>query len=335
MASWTIYKDLYVPDSTVGDAGGHLKDDLMDLADRAPFISTSNPTTSDDSADGFVAGSLWLNTSTQTTWMCTSASAGAAKWRSLFKRTDNALVLAPTAAVGGSDYRALQEGLSTSVGGPGAHAEGNFGNAAAPYSHAEGNGLASGWYSHAQSHGTASGAAAHAEGGSCTASAYYSHAGGVRSKARLRSQWARSSGGHSNQLGTSQTTITQLFRLTTDGTATELTLDGGSPSGSTRFIIADGQTLSGFVNVVGRKIDGGANDHASFLRQVCIRREGSTTQLVGSVQSIGDINPSSWAVSITADDTNESLKIDVTGAASTNVRWMATIIASEVADAAI
>jgi hypothetical protein len=40
-------------------------------------------------------------------------------------------------------------------------------------------------------------------------------------------------------------------------------------------------------------------------------------------------------VTITADDTNESLKIEVTGIASTNIRWMATVIASEVANAAI
>lgn len=73
------------------------------------------------------------------------------------------------------------------------------------------------------------------------------------------------------------------------------------------------------------------------MRQVLIYREGSTTSLIGSVQTIGaDINPAGWGgVAITADDTNESLKIEVTGAASTNIRWTATVIASEAADAAI
>ena len=110
MASWTTYKLLHVPDSPTGDAGGYLKDDLNDLANRAPFLSSSNPTVTDDSSgDVFVTGSLWLNTSTQTLWMCTGNTVGAAKWRSLYKRVDNAIVLAPEAGVGsGSDGRALQ-----------------------------------------------------------------------------------------------------------------------------------------------------------------------------------------------------------------------------------
>jgi hypothetical protein len=33
---WTTYKGLTVPDSTTGDAGGYLKADLVELADRSP-----------------------------------------------------------------------------------------------------------------------------------------------------------------------------------------------------------------------------------------------------------------------------------------------------------
>lgn len=549
MASWTTYKGLDVPDATTGDAGTNLKDNFKDLADRAPFLSSSNPTVNDDSTKGFVAGSQWLNSSTQTLWMCTSATATAAKWRSLYKRIDNAIVLAPEGGIGsGSDGRAIQlddsadarganavdlqrsrsannqvasgsksailsgennraySANSAVVGGKGnsagagsgtisniatgnpstvtstshglvtgmriaisgsnstpsidgtriiivpnantflvpvnvtatgnagtwdtsataayaivaggqnnkafglrshaeghnsiaagitAHAEGTFGYASGSMSHAEGgyamatgwgahaeglysvasgvsahaesgNTTASGAYSHAEgiqcvgsgyathaeggttvasginahSEGnstTASGYFAHAEGASTVAAANCSHAGGSGSKAYLSAQWARSSGGHSSQVGTAQSTVTQLLRLSTSASATELTLGGGTPAASTRFTIQDGQTLSCLINIVGRKENGGANDHASFLRQVCIRREGSTTQLVDTVKTVGtDINPASWGgVSITADDTNESLKIEVTGVASTNIRWTATVIASEAADAAI
>lgn len=590
MADWTTYKGLDVPDSTSGQAGTYLKDDLTDLADRAPYVSSSDPTVNDDSGDGFTAGSLWLNTSNQTLWMCTDESSGAAKWRSLFKRVDNALVLAPEAGIGsGDDGRAIQlddsgddrgtnavdlqrvrsdssqvaegdnsavlcgennwafstssvvaggkgnqtgggegtilsiaasnptvvyspnhglwtgmkitisgsnstptidgvrtvtvtgsstftvpvnvttagstgswttsattayasvgggqnnealgkyshvaggsgnqaigdfahaegknsrgqgycshaegfrtyaigwsshaQGVYCNAGGLGAHAEGYRTNASGASSHAEGYlttasaghaegyyTTASSWSAHAEGHyTTASGKSSHAEGINCTASGDYSHVeggictaagvcshaegvttwangdyshasgcgtvasgkcahtGGSHSKALLSGQWARAFGGHSSQKGTAQTTITQLFRRTTDASVTELTIGGGSPSSTSRFTIADGQTLSCFINVVGRKENGGANDHASFLRQVCIRREGSTTALVGSEQTIGtDINPASWGgVSISEDDTNESLKIEVTGLASTNIRWTATVFASETADAAI
>jgi hypothetical protein len=433
MAGWMTYKELKVPDSTIGAGGGYLKDDLEALADRAPYYSTSNPTVNDDSGDGFSPGSQWMNTSTQTLWMCTDASTGAAQWRSLYKRSDDAIVLAPAAGVGGSDHQAVAEGGSTASGpsshaegasyssgsfchaegwqcgstyfaahsegklavasgkaghaegyyslssGDYAHAEGRVSNATGVSAHAEGNFVASsGNYSHAEgTHSTASGLASHAEGYDTTASGIYSHAegafsiasgfaahaegsssafgnqshaegwvtaanslathaGGMFSTASLYGQWARACGGHSDQRGTAQTTITHLFRRTTNATE-ELTLRGATPSAATRFLIFDGQTLSCFVNVVGRKENGGANDHASFLRQVCIRREGSTTQLVGSVQTVGvDINPASWGgVTITADDTNDALKIEVTGLGSTDIRWMATVMASEVADAAI
>jgi hypothetical protein len=553
MATWDQYKGMYVPDVSTGQAGINLTSDLKLLADRAPFVATADPTASDDgtpdgNGDFFGPGSLWFNSDTRILWVCLDSTTSAAKWRSVWRRVENAIVLAPSGAVTGSDSQALQfddtgnargtsaidfqrtrsensqvaagaraailggenntaftigsvvaggkgnnagggagtisnisvgnptvvtssghglvtgqqivisnsnstpningtrtvtstatdefavsvnvtgagnagnwttaaiapyafvgggennkavgkwshaEGENTSAVGQRAHAEGRFTTARGSASHAEGSycaatgsnshaegfaALASASYSHAEganSHATAAGShtegrytagsghyshaegynamssataahaegyattasgdSSHAEGWLTTASGYHTHSGGRSSKAHLWAQWARASGAHNDQLGTAQTTITHLFRRTTDATATELSLDGTSPSSSSRFIILDGQTLSCLINIVGRKENGGANDHASFLRQVCIRREGSTTQLVGSVQDVGaNINPASWGgVTITADDTNESLKIEVTGAASTDIRWMATVIASEVADAAI
>jgi hypothetical protein len=522
MATWIPYRGLEVPDVTTGDAGTKLKAGLQLLARGAPHASTADPTANDDLTNELVdVGSLWLNTASQTLWICIDKTDGAAKWRSVWRRTENAIVLSPVGAVTGTDNRAAivggesntafsidsvvaggkgnnaggssgsitnisianptvltstghglltgqtiaisnststnningnravtvinantfsvsvnvsnqgnnsgswttsataayaivaggqnnkalgkwshAEGFGTTAVGSGAHAEGAISSARGWYSHAEGHGnlasgfcghaegsdtTASGPYAHAegyetlasgiQSHAegsystssgfhshaegwysTASGYSAHAEGRQSTASAYgahsegsytvasglYAHAGGNRSKAHLRAQWARASGGHSSAHGTAQITITTLFRLTTNTSANELTLDGGSPSGSNRFKILDGQTLSCFVNVVGRREDNAnnwVNDHGSFLRQVCIRREGSTTQLVGAVQTVGtDINPAAWGgVAITADDTNEALKIEVTGntGAANNIRWTATVMASEVADTAI
>src|SRR5262249_20226073 len=147
----------------------------------------------------------------------------------------------------------------------------------------------------------------HAEGRGTYAAAPYGHTGGYLSWSRLRGQWARAAGGHDATIGTAQTTITQLFVRTTSTSSTILTLDGGSLTSSNAFVIADGQTLSCLINIVGRKESGGANDNASFLRQVLIYRLGSTVQIVGSVQLTGEVNPSSWSVAITADSTNKAL----------------------------
>ena len=48
-----------------------------------------------DAADGYIVGSLWLNTATGTTWVCTDATTGAAVWKSSHARDDEALTLIP------------------------------------------------------------------------------------------------------------------------------------------------------------------------------------------------------------------------------------------------
>lgn len=218
------------------------------------------------------------------------------------------------------------------------HAEGGRTTASATYSHVEGYySLASARYSHAEGwYASASGLASHAEGYKTVASGDYSHAGGIRSKARLRGQWARAGAGHNYEAGNAQCTVTSLLRITTNTSANEVSLDGNSPGSTNRFKVLSGQTLSCLVNIVGRQQSGG--QHAAFLRHVCIRNDGNTTNLVGSVADLSSINPSGWGgVSISADDGNDSLKIEVTGNTSSalTIRWTVIVIASEVADSGV
>jgi|GEM_PF-3347970 len=95
MATLADYKGLDVVEGATGDGGIALTDNFKELADRAPYQSSSNPTTSSDSSAGFAAGDQWLNTSTQVMWVCVSASAGAAVWKSAFKRSAGTLELIP------------------------------------------------------------------------------------------------------------------------------------------------------------------------------------------------------------------------------------------------
>lgn len=89
------YKGLTVVDNPVGSGGQALTGNFQTLADRAVQMSTSDPTTSNNSSSGFVEGSLWENTTDQTVWMCLSSSTTTASWKSLFQRTTTGLKLAP------------------------------------------------------------------------------------------------------------------------------------------------------------------------------------------------------------------------------------------------
>lgn len=66
--------------------------------------ATTNPTTGDDSADGYAVGSTWVNTSTDRMYVCVDNSSGAAVWRPLLHidTTDSAVVpdLADTGTYG-------------------------------------------------------------------------------------------------------------------------------------------------------------------------------------------------------------------------------------------
>ena len=69
-----------------------------------------------------------------------------------------------------------------------------------------------------------------------------------------------------------------------------------------------------------------------FIRQAIIKNSSGTTALVGSVQTVGtDINPSTLGgVTITADDANDALKLEVTGKAAETWNWKAATIVTEI-----
>lgn len=95
MASLTPYKGLEVVENAGEDGGIALTDNFKELADRAPYELNRDPGANDDSSDGFQAGDQWLNTSTQTMWVCVDASVGSAVWKSFFVRTSTELALIP------------------------------------------------------------------------------------------------------------------------------------------------------------------------------------------------------------------------------------------------
>jgi len=108
-----------------------------------------------------------------------------------------------------------------------------------------------------------------------------------------------------------------LRNSTTNNTPTELFLDGSS----SRFTIPSGKAYSFLINIIGSQDDG--SSVANYVRQFAIKNVGGTTSAVFGPVQIGSDNPSGTVVDVSADNTNDSLKITVTGITSENWEWKA------------
>jgi len=63
----------------------HTNFEIIDAAiAKCNWDSATDPGTGDDSADGYVAGSFWLNTTAHYLWICEDNTAGNAIWRQLY-----------------------------------------------------------------------------------------------------------------------------------------------------------------------------------------------------------------------------------------------------------
>jgi hypothetical protein len=155
-----------------------------------------------------------------------------------------------------------------------------------------------------------------------------SRAFGEYALADRHGMWSHAAGAfNSGGFGEVQKAGFILRNKTTNATATTLFLDGSS----SRLTIPSGKVLSAVCRICGIKSDGSAV--ANYVRSVVIKNVGGTTSLVGSVETIGtDIEDNaSTAVTITANNTNDALQIDVTGITSETWRWVAVVEGLEIA----
>ena len=126
-----------------------------------------------------------------------------------------------------------------------------------------------------------------------------------------------------------------IYAKTTDATPKTMLL-GQSYNTTARLTIPSGKILHATVHVIGSKSDG--SGVSVYQRQVAIKNVSGTTSLVGSVNTIGSdteyydpVTFASTSLSVTADDTNDALKIDVTGIASETWRWFASVTGVQMA----
>jgi hypothetical protein len=177
---------------------------------------------------------------------------------------------------------------------------------------------------------TASGDQAIAIGTLAVASASDSVAIGLRSASLITGKYAYANGGFIGS-GSSQTGVIVLRKATTDATPTVLTSDNNA-SGTTNQVILPNNSAYAFSGIIvarQKAADGTAS--AAWKVEGLIRREAnaaSTTLVVSTVTAID--NTPGWTLALSADTTNGGLKVEATGAAATNIRFVATIQTSEV-----
>ena len=185
-------------------------------------------------------------------------------------------------------------------------------------------GTASGSYSFAFG-GTASGTAAvNLLGG--TASGERSLAVGFRSSATKYGQKAFASGRFAAD-GDAQGSIFILRSDTTNATAEAMTTNN-STAAATNQVVAASDTCIMFSGTI-VAMQNGAADQGGWEIKGLLKNDGGTTTLVNSeVRTFADGN--GWSIVLSADNTNNALKVQCTGEASHNIRWVANIQTSEV-----
>ena len=136
----------------------------------------------------------------------------------------------------------------------------------------------------------------------------------------------------SGTLGITQGALLVLARQTTDATATVITSDANAASGTNQVTLPNNSAYF-FTGEVIAGVTGGGNTKGWIIEGVIKRgANAASTAIVGTatVTSLyADAGAAAWTVAVAADTTNGSLRITVTGQASTTIRWVAQVRTTE------
>ena len=181
---------------------------------------------------------------------------------------------------------------------------------------------------------TASGAYSVSLGGSVnTASGEAAYAFGKRALADKVGKYA-----YGAQLtgtsGATQAGMMVLVADTTDATSEALRSNTNAAGTTNQIILPNNSAYSFSGTIIARESAAAGSDYASWEIKGALLRDANaaSTVLGNGIQNklYATSGASAWAIALTADTTNGGLKIEVTGAASTNIRWVATVNTSEV-----
>lgn len=157
-----------------------------------------------------------------------------------------------------------------------------------------------------------------------TAANYQAFAIGLESYARYRSQFAISAGKFA-AVGDSQTSVSVLHIITTNNTPTVL-LSGGN-----NVVIPSGTVYAFEARVVGKRTDSGTDVFHNTI-QGTIANNGGTTAIQGTNVTTAITNTAgTWAATVVANDTADSIEVTVTGETGATIRWVTRLTLVEVA----
>jgi hypothetical protein len=164
------------------------------------------------------------------------------------------------------------------------------------------------------------------------ASATYSICIGNAGQNNIQSSIKFSGSQHANQ-GDAQIGLYPLMADTTDDTDTAMVTNHQTTPGAgtaNQIVLPNNSAYAFYGTIVARQKAGDGTACAAWKVEGLIRREGSagTTVLVNSATTVLDNTPN-WGMALSADTTNGGLKVQVTGAESTNIRWTTSITTSE------
>ena len=125
-----------------------------------------------------------------------------------------------------------------------------------------------------------------------------------------------------------------LLSDTTDATAEAMTTSKGT-AGTDNQIILPNNSCYGFTGtVIAREAASATNDFAVWEIKGGAVRAGSASTTALGTYNINKISESTgatnWSIALSADTTNGAVAITVTGEASHNIRWVATVNTTEV-----
>jgi hypothetical protein len=139
----------------------------------------------------------------------------------------------------------------------------------------------------------------------------------------------------SNSQGATQSALLLLARQTTDATATVLTSNTSAASTTNQVILPNNAAYSFSGEVIAGVT--AAGNTARWTIDGAIKRgaNAASTAMVGTptvTMTHFDAGAATWVVAVTADTTNGGIKVEVTGALATTIRWVCRINTTEMTD---
>jgi hypothetical protein len=129
--------------------------------------------------------------------------------------------------------------------------------------------------------------------------------------------------------GDSQQVDLTLRGKTTDGNQTNIYLNGGAVAGTTKISVPSGKVMLVNILTLGVKSDGSAV--ASSYDYVIIKNVGGTTTIAHQSNIKQHYDAGGYAITIAANDTDDTLEIKVTGLVGETLRWTSWVTGVELA----